>query len=182
MNFQQRIPETFLDSRISLCQRVVRVALSRRFPFLVFLPFASPLSLSLHQEFKDMEEVRTLTCAGCAFWEKWAQRLQIWSTGIDKHDLARLETRCSGPAVCHESNINLVLAITYLNFHRLCRTLLPMSFVRMLMLDCITAANDPPSREHPIPRRWVWIVKDSVPTCERLGTSSLLIVIRGQDV
>ena len=138
------------------------MALSRRFPFLVFLPFASPLSLRLHQEFKDMEEVRTLTCAGCAFWGKWAQLLQIWSTGIDKHDLARLETRCSGAAVCHESNINLVLAITYLNFHRLCRTLFTMSFVRMLMPDCITAASHPPSREHPIPRRWVGKVKDSV--------------------
>ena len=36
-----------------------------------------------------------------------------------------------------KNNINLVvLAITYLHFRRLCRTLLPMSFARMLMLDC----------------------------------------------
>ena len=96
INFQQRIPDMCLDSRISLCQPVVRLAVSRPFPLLACLPSATPLLHRLHQEFKDMEEVHTQTCAGCAFGAKWAQRLQIWSTGIYKHDLARLEIRCSG--------------------------------------------------------------------------------------
>ena len=38
----------------------------------------------------------TPSMRGIRFWDKLAQRLQVWSTGIDRHDLARLETRCSG--------------------------------------------------------------------------------------
>ena len=96
INFQQRIPVELLNSRVSLCQRVVRLAVPRRFPVLVCLPSASPLSHRLHHELKSMESVHTLRCAGCEFGAKWAQRLDIWSAGVEKHDLSRLENRCTG--------------------------------------------------------------------------------------
>ena len=42
INFQLRMPDKFLDSRISLFQQVARLAASRRFPSIVCLPSASP--------------------------------------------------------------------------------------------------------------------------------------------
>ena len=144
-------------------------------PLIVCLPSASPLSHRLHHEFEEIIEVHTMTYARCAFGGNWAQRLQIWSTGIDKHDLAFVETRCSrhgDSAVGQENDMNLALAITCHHFPRLCRTLLPMSFVPMLMPDCFTATTHPPSREHPMLRGWVGKVKENVPKCERLGSTS----------
>ena len=74
------------------------------------------------------------------FGSKMSSTMQMWSKRIDKNDLARLESDAQvlgDSAVGHESNTNLVLAITHLHFRRLCRTLLPKSFVRMLMPECI---------------------------------------------
>ena len=173
INSQQGIPDKFLDSRISLSQRVVRLAVSRRFPLLVCLPSASPLSHRLHQEFKDMEEVHTLTCAGCAFGTNLAQRLQVWSTGIDRLDLACLETRCSGArGFCSWSRKQHQSCIG----NHLCSLppSLPHAFAHVVGSNAharLFYSYNPPA----LPRtsdatRMVAKVTDSVPTCERLGT------------
>ena len=65
----------------------------------------------------------------------------LFNPFFDKHSGKPDALVLGGSAVGHESNNNLVLAITYLHFRRLGRTLLPMSFVRMLMPDCITATT-----------------------------------------
>ena len=63
---------------------------------LVCLPSASPLPHRPHHELNSMESVHTLKCDGCAFGAKWAPRLHVWSAGVEKHDLSRLETKCTG--------------------------------------------------------------------------------------
>ena len=60
INFQHRILVELLNSRVSQCQRVVGLAVSQRFPVLVSLPSASPLSHRLHHELNSMESVHTL--------------------------------------------------------------------------------------------------------------------------
>ena len=60
INFQHRILVELLNSRVSQCQRVVGLAVSWRFPVLVSLPSASPLSHRQHHELKSMESVHTL--------------------------------------------------------------------------------------------------------------------------
>ena len=156
INFQQSIPVEVLNSRVSLCQRVVRLAVSRRLPVLVCLPTASPLSHRLHHELKSMESVHTLRCAGCAFGAKWAQRLDMWSARVEKHDLSSLVTRCTGArGLCSWSRQQ--------HHSRTYNHLSP----RPPSLRTSATAH-PPFREHPMLRGWVGKVNDFVPSCVRV--------------
>ena len=146
-----------MRSRGFLCQRVVKLAVSQRFPLLVCLPFNSTLAGDLEQRLKYTEEVHALLCAGCAFGAKWSHRLKIWSVGTDSYDLIRLKTICTGArGYCswsHKRHLSCIgIAFTVLHCRLLCRMLLRMFSVRVPTPDCMTATTHSPTREHPMLR------------------------------
>ena len=91
--FSAKKPDVLLSSRVTLCQRVVRLAVSRPFPVLVRLPIASPLSRRLRQEIKKNGDSRHPGMRGMRVWGK----VGFSSAGDDKPALTRLDCLSAYP-------------------------------------------------------------------------------------